>query len=248
MFYSNKLNMTIQTFILLVGIYSLVSGVHGFAGLNSKRIGVFGSRGVDAPSFNMDLPHTSKSITTLYSSREQAEQYLSENYPKFYWLLQQNESALQNIRDTKTGFAIFAPSDSVIDALGSEQIGMLESALANPELSQVVTRMAAYHMVSIPATTEVMQQYSVVTTRVGELPIEVAQDGTMYVNGVQIIQSYQFEDQIVQNYQDTDGNLLGSENVGGKTCIIHEVGGFVCPNELWQVIFEHYQSTGMGAM
>ena len=185
--------------------------------------------------------------TALYSSREQAEQYLSDNFPKFYWLLQQNESALQNIRDTKTGFAIFAPSDNAIDALGSEQIGMLESALANPELSQVVTRMAAYHMVSIPATTEVMQQYGVVTTRVGELPIEVTQDGTMYVNGVQIIQSYQFEDQIVQNYQDTDGNLLGSENVGGKTCIIHEVGGFVCPDELWQVIFEHYQSTGMGA-
>ena len=236
--------MTIQTFILLIGIYSSVSVVHGFAGLNSRRAVI--SREINAPSFNIDLPHTSKSITTLYSSREQAEQYLSENYPKFYWLLQQNESALQNIRDTKTGFAIFAPSDSVIDALGSEQIGMLESALANPELSQVVTRMAAYHMVSIPATTEVMQQYGVVTTRVGELPVEVGQDGTMYVNGVQIIQSYQFEDQIVQNYQDTDGNLLGSENVGGKTCIIHEVR--VCPDELWQVIFEHYQSTGMGAM
>jgi len=237
--------MTIQTFILLIGIYSLVLGVHGFAELNSRRLGVF-SRGVDTP-VNIDLPHTSKSITTLYSSREQAEQYLSENYPKFYWLLQQNESALQNIRDTKTGFAIFAPTDGAIDALGSEQIGMLESALANPELSQVVTRMAAYHIVSIPATTEVMQQYGVVTTRVG-VPIEVSQDGTMYVNGVQIIQSYQFEDQIVQNYQDTDGNLLGSENVGGKTCIIHEVGGFICPDELWQVIFEHYQSAGMGAM
>jgi len=152
----------------------------------------------------------------LYSSREQAEQYLSENYPKFYWLLQNNESALQNIRDTRTGFTVFAPSDAAIDALGSEQIGMLESALANPELGQVVTRMAAYHMVSIPCTTDIMQQFGVVTTRVGELPIEVEQDGTMYVNGVQIIQSYQFEDQIVQNYQDTDGNLLGSENVGGK--------------------------------
>lgn len=187
----------------------------------------------------------------LRSSREEAINFLSENYPKFYYLLQQNPDALREMQDTITGFAVFAPSDDTIDTYYGEQIQMLDAACNVPELNQVVTRMAAYHMVNSPTTSDIMSAYNVVNSRVGELPVEVdAQDGTMYVNQVPIIQSYKFEDKMVQNYQDSNGNLLGSEDVGGgKTCIIHEVGGFVCPDELWQLIYEHFQSpTGVGIM
>eukprot|EP00571_Detonula_confervacea_P009580 CAMPEP_0172316984 /NCGR_PEP_ID=MMETSP1058-20130122/30183_1 /TAXON_ID=83371 /ORGANISM="Detonula confervacea, Strain CCMP 353" /LENGTH=185 /DNA_ID=CAMNT_0013031427 /DNA_START=239 /DNA_END=796 /DNA_ORIENTATION=+ len=185
----------------------------------------------------------------MSSSREQAEQYLSESYPKFYSLLQKNPAALQRMRDSKAGFAVFAPSDAAIDSVGSEQLQLLEAAFNDPDLNQVLSRMAAYHMVSAPMTAEIMGAYNVVTTRVGELPVEVAPDGTMYVNGVQIIRSYQFQDQIIQNYQDKDGNLLGSEGVeGGKICIIHEVGGFISPDDLWHAMYSHFETSGLGAM
>ena len=191
------------------------------------------------------------STTSLSSSREQAERCLYESYPKFYSLLQQNQAALQRMRDSKTGFAVFAPSDAVIDSMEPSQLQLLESAFNDPELQQVLSRMAAYHMVSAPMTAEIMGTYNVVSTRVGELPVEMGQDGMLYVNGVQIIQSYQFEDQIVQNYQDSEGNLLGSEAMegSGKICIIHEVAGFVCPDELWHAMYSHYQSSsGVGTM
>lgn len=153
------------------------------------------------------------------------------------------------MRESTTGFAVLAPSDAALESLGQEQLQLLETACNDPDMQQVVSRMAAYHMISAPMTAEIMTAYNVVTTRVGELPVEVAQDGTMYVNGVRIIQSYQFEDKIVQNYQDKEGNLLGSQAVeGGKTCIIHEVEGLVCPDELWHAMYAHYQSSGLGAM
>lgn len=152
------------------------------------------------------------------------------------------------MRESKSGFAVFAPSDSAMDMMGSERLQLLEAACNDPALQQVVSRMAAYHMVSAPATAEIMGTYNVVTTRVGELPVGVAEDGTLYVNGVQIIQSYQFEDNMVQNYQDTDGNFLGSEGVeGGKICIIHEVTELVCPDELWHAMYSHFEeSSGIG--
>lgn len=130
-----------------------------------------------------------------------------------------------------------------MDSLGDENLRLLEAACNDPDLQQVVSRMAAYHVVSAPMTASIMGTYNVVSTSVGELPVEVAADGTMYVNGVQIIQSFQFEDQIIQNYQDRDGNVLGSEVVeGGKRCIIHEVAGLVCPDDLWQALYSYYQS------
>ena len=126
---------------------------------------------------------------------------------------------------------------------------MLEAACNDPGAQQIVSRMAAYHIVNAPTTAEIMATYNVVTTRVGELPVEAAQDGTLYVNGRQIVQSYQFEDNMIQNYEDKDGNLLGSQTVeGGKCSIIHEVDGLVCPDELWHAMYSHFESAGLGAM
>ncbi|KAL7531128.1 hypothetical protein ACHAXR_003860 [Thalassiosira sp. AJA248-18] len=183
--------------------------------------------------------------TAISNSRDQAEQCISESYPKFYWLLQQNPTALQRLHESKAGFAVFAPSDAAIDALGPERIQLLEAACNDPGLQQIASRMVSYHMVSAPMTAEIMATYNVVSTRVGELPVEVASDGALYVNGVRIIQSYQFEDRIVENYQDKDGNLLGSQSMeGGKRYIIHEVEGLVCPDELWHAMYAQFESAG----
>ena len=235
---------TIRGFVVCLASYIIIMalGAHGFVATSNPttRVGVCNTSS-----------RTRRHTSLLRSSRQQAMNFLSSNYPKFYYLLQQNPDALREMQDTITGFAVFAPSDDTIDAYYGEQVQMLDAACNVPELHQVVTRMAAYHMVNSPTTTDIMGKFNVVNSRVGELPVEVdAQDGTMYVNQVPIIQSYKFEDKIVQNYQDSNGNLLGSEDVGGgKTCIIHEVGGFVCPDELWQLIYEHFQSpTGAGIM
>lgn len=192
-------------------------------------------------------PCSPRTDTAISGSRQQAEQYLSEAFPRFCWLLQQNPAALQRMRESKSGFAVLAPSDDAILAMGVDRLQMLEASVNDPGLQQIVSRMAAYHIVSVPMTTEIMGSYSVVPTRVGELPVEAAPDGTLWVNGRQIIQSYQFEDNIVESYQDKDGNVLGSQPAeGGKTCIIHEVDGLVCPDELWQAMFSHLETSGMG--
>ncbi len=155
--------------------------------------------------------------------------------------------ALQQMRESELGFAVFALSDAAFyDALMPGQLELLEAACNEPKLQQVVSTMAGYHMVSVPIMGEVMASFHVVTTRVGELPVVVAPDGSgaLFVNGVRILQSYVFEDVLVQNYQDKDGNMLGSQaGVGGQRFVVHEVENLVCPNELWQSIHSHFQST-----
>ena len=98
------------------------------------------------------------------------------------------------MRESKRGYAVLAPSDASIDnLLGSEGLRMLEAASCGdpPELIGLVSKMAAYHVVPAPATSEVMCVFGVVATRAGELPVEACGDGggndvgtaTMYVNG-----------------------------------------------------------------
>lgn len=192
------------------------------------------------------VPRSSAAL--LYSnSREQVENFLSESYPKFCSLLQQNPMALQQMRESEVGFAVFALSDAAFyNALMPEQLQLLEAACNEPQCQEVVSTMAAYHMVSVPITGDIMASFQVVTTRVGELPVEVASDGSgaLYVNGVRILQSYVFEDVLIQNYQDKDGNMIGSQaGAGGKRYIVHEVESLICPNELWQSLHSHFQSS-----
>jgi hypothetical protein len=192
--------------------------------------------------------NSSNTSSSLFSnSREQVEQFLSESYPKFCSLLYQDPMALQQMRESNVGFTVFAMSDAAFyNALMPEQLQLLEAACNEPQFLEVVSTMAAYHMASVPIAGDIMASFQVVTTRVGELPVEVASDGSgaLYVNGVRILQSYVFEDVIIQNYQDKDGNMIGSQTgEGGKRYIVHEVENLICPNELWQSLHSHFQST-----
>ena len=194
--------------------------------------------------------------TALPDCRDQAEGYLAEHHPRFCDLLRSNPAALDRMRDSASGYAVFAPSERAFDSLGHGRLGLLAAAMAgrDPELRSASDAMAEYHMVSAPATAGIMAAYGVVTTSLGEMPVEVAPDGTMYVNGVRVVRSYQFEDRSVVDYRDGGGNPLGIEEVvpgGGadKRCVVHEVEGLLCPDELWQVMQAHYmQSAGSGAM
>ncbi|KAL9190395.1 hypothetical protein ACHAXT_007606 [Thalassiosira profunda] len=223
-------------------------GALGFAPAHQSAVapGSLASERRGAPS----SPSPRLRCTSLCNSRDQAEQYLVESYPQFYYLLQQNPAALQRMHESTTGFAVFAPSDAAMEAIGAERWQLLEAACTgtDPGLQQFASRMASYHHLSAPTTQEILATYNVVNTQVGELPVEVGGDGTLYVNGVRIVQSYQFEDREVQNYQDAEGNHLGSEVAGGKRCIIHEVEGMLCPEELWEAMYAQYQSIGMEAM
>jgi len=151
------------------------------------------------------------------------------------------------MRESQTGFAVLAPSDDAILTMGPK-LQMLEAACNDPGLRQIASIIAAYHVVSVPMTTELMGSFNVVPTMVGELPVEVAPDGTLWVNGRRILQSYQFEDKMIESYQDRHGNMVGSQlSEGGKRCIIHEVDGFVCPDELWHDLFSHFETPEVGA-
>jgi hypothetical protein len=181
--------------------------------------------------------------TQLHSnSANQAEQYISDQYPRFYYLMQQNPTCLERIRSSSRGFAIFAPSEEAMDALG-DSLNLLEFSCSDVDMLPILQAMASYHVVSVPATVDIMKQFGVVSTREGELPVE-EHNGSIYVNGVRVVQCFRFEDNVVTNYQDTEGNLLGSETVQGEgsVCLVYEMEGMVCPDELWTALYECYRS------
>lgn len=205
--------------------------------------------------------------TALYGSRDEAEGYLAERHPRFCDLLRSNPAALERMRASPSGYAVFAPSERAFDSLGPDRLALLGAAMGgggcdDPGMRAMASAMAEYHMVSAPATAEIMAAFGVVTTSLGEMPVEVSPDGTMYVNGVRVARSLQFEDRSVLDYRDADGNSLGIEEViptgvggtgggGNRRCVVHEVEGLLCPDELWQVMHAHYvQSAGSagGAM
>lgn len=186
--------------------------------------------------------HTPK-VTSLYSnSAIQAEQHIANQYPKFYYLLQQNPTCLDRIRSTSRGFAIFAPSEESMDALG-DSLNLLEYGCGDADMLPIVQAMASYHLVSVPVTVEKMMQFNVICTPEGELPVQ-EYDGSIYVNGSRVVQCYRFEDSVVTNYQDKDGNILGSETSEEEesVCLIYEMEGMVCPEELWGALYQCYQS------
>ena len=227
-------------------------------------------RAIDSSSWsnNKRRSFTSSSTAASYAAlssaaRDQAEVYLTETYPKFCTLLRQNPMALERMRSSTSGYAVFAPNDAAFDALGPERLHLLDMALSEMDgneynsnnndddgLVDVLSTMAEYHMCSAPATVDIMKTYGVVTTSMGELPVTVTEDGTtMYVNGVRVIRSFQFEERLVRDYRDVNGNCLGTEEViesseAGfemRRCIIHETEGLVCPDELWNIMYARAQ-------
>ncbi|KAL3762630.1 hypothetical protein ACHAW5_001223 [Stephanodiscus triporus] len=205
-------------------------------------------------------------------SRDRAESYLSESYPRFCALLSACPAALDRMRESTSGYAVFAPSESAFDGLGDERLGLLDAAIercvgggggggggggtttttTNAMTAALLSTVVEYHMVSAPMTSEIMTAYGVVTTSVGEMPVEVAADGTMYVNGVRVVRSYQFEERSIVEYRDGRGNSLGTVEEGaggrgggaaaggggGRVCVVHEVDGLLCPDELWRVMYD----------
>ncbi|KAL3811969.1 hypothetical protein ACHAXA_011296 [Cyclostephanos tholiformis] len=196
---------------------------------------------------------------TTDSSRERAERHLLTTYPKFCKLLYSNPTALERMRSSSSsGYAVFAPNDGAFDALGRDRLNMLDMALSYTavddddvdvgisDMRDVVMAMAEYHMVSAPVTSDVMMKFGVVTTSMGEMNVDVDDDGTMYVNGVRVVRSYQYEDRSFIDYIDSMGNSLGTEEVSerdgkeGRCIVVHEVDGLVCPEVLWDVIYDIY--------
>ena len=191
---------------------------------------------------------------------------------------------------SSSGYAVFAPNDTAFDALGDDRLYMLDLALSGngngaadddggnydgdrgndsamvKDMRDVVMAMAEFHMVSAPVTCDVMREYGVVTTSMGEMMVDVDVDGTMYVNGVRILRSYQYEERSYVDYVDSYGNSIGIEEVasisssrngndgGGSTrgderCIVvHEVDGLVCPDALWDVMYDIYQRYSSSSM
>ncbi|KAK1733445.1 hypothetical protein QTG54_015860, partial [Skeletonema marinoi] len=224
---TSRRSSSIVLFLASIAISSFfATAVSAFAPIKSS------SRSLHQRSFHHHNKSPSSSTTSLSSSRDKAEQYLSTTYPQFYYLLQQNPTALNLMRNSKSGFTLFAPSN---DSIAAYPCNLLSAACNNDDMQPVIAKMASYHIVNAPMSVELLGRYGVASTPGGELTTTVVQhddDGggvIMFENGVSVIESYEFQDELVQNVQDVNGNLVESSSVGGgKTCIVHEVDGFVC--------------------
>jgi hypothetical protein len=225
--------------LLFVGLFVITNGSMMCSAFAPMHMATFSklSSVTNRPS------HLNQRTTQLHSnSAKQAEQHISDRYPKFYYLIQQNPTCLERIRSSSRGFAIFAPSEEAMDALG-DALNLLEYSCSDVDMLPILQAMASYHVVSVPATVEIMKQFGVVSTPEGELPVE-EYDGSLYVNGARVVQCFRFEDNVMTNYQDKEGNLLGSERSQGDgiVCLVYEMEGMVCPDELWTALYECYQS------
>lgn len=233
------------TLLMIISLCTMtILSVRGFATPPATTTNGLSNNGILSLLSQHHHRHHRQSSSSLHGSRNEAETYLSQSYPKFYSFLQLNPSALQRMREAKSGYAVFAVSDDNINTYYTEQFGLLESACVDEELQQIVQRMASYHLVNMALTAENMSTFQVATTAVGELPVETDPNdgGSLYINGIKILHSYQFEDALELNHQDGEGNVLGSQVGMGNTCIIHEVDGFVCPNDMWEVLYSHYNN------
>lgn len=262
LFWVARIRETMTRFIDIVISLMLIASAGAFTVSKSRQLAI------DYSSWsNRRRSSTAANAALSSAARDQAEVYLTETYPKLCTLLRQNPMALERMRSSTSGYAVFAPNDLAFDALGPERLHLLDMALGeigdneynnnnydsggDGSLVDVLSTMAEYHMCSVPATADIMKTYGVVTTSMGELPVTVTEDGTtMYVNGARVIRSYQFEERLVRDYRDVDGNCLGTEEViesseAGfelRRCIIHETEGLVCPDELWNIMYARASS------
>jgi hypothetical protein len=125
--------------------------------------------------------------------------------------------------------------------MGEDRLGMLQYFLEDFELLGIAQKMALAHCVSVPMENEIMLKYGVVTTPAGEVPVSLYNDST-YINNARVLQSFRFQDRMVNEYTDSKGNVLGSEEGGGKVCLVYEVDGMVCSEEMWEKLFECWQA------
>lgn len=149
-------------------------------------------------------------------------EFLQNNFPYFYGILDMNEDVWKAIGGTEdgaeVGFTVFAPSAQALENLGAEKTDQL----MDERNSETTIKIAGYHVLAEPVTEEALFNSGGVITVSGEVPIERSisggifgiggkEDGGVTLNGAKVLRTAQV------------GNGL-----------VHEVDNLVSPSILWR--------------
>lgn len=149
-------------------------------------------------------------------------EFLQNNFPIFYSLLDMNEEVWKAISDTgdgaEVGFTVFAPSAEALQALGEEK----QNQLMDERNSETTQRIVGYHVIGEPVTEEALFNAGGVLTVSGEVPIERTVSGGVFGIGGK-------EDGGVSL---NNAKILRTAQVGSG--LVHEVDGIVAPNIMWR--------------
>jgi len=150
-------------------------------------------------------------------------QFLQDNYPTFYKILDMNEEIWKAIGDTSDdadgpGFTVFVPSDIALQELGDTKVKQLLD-IRNLEATQ---KIVGYHVISETVDAESLFQAGGIRTVSGEVPIERSISGGFFGVGGK-------EDGGVTLNQ---AKVLRTKKVG--TGLVHEVDALVSPQIVWR--------------
>eukprot|EP00531_Pseudo-nitzschia_arenysensis_P008171 CAMPEP_0116135936 /NCGR_PEP_ID=MMETSP0329-20121206/11456_1 /TAXON_ID=697910 /ORGANISM="Pseudo-nitzschia arenysensis, Strain B593" /LENGTH=233 /DNA_ID=CAMNT_0003630769 /DNA_START=76 /DNA_END=777 /DNA_ORIENTATION=+ len=148
--------------------------------------------------------------------------FLQQYYPGFYSILDMNEEVWKAIGETKdgneVGFTVFAPTAEALQGLGAEK----EAQLFDERNFETTQKIAAYHVIGEPVTSEALFNAGGVVTVGGEVPIERSISGGLFGIGGQ-------EDGGVTL---NGAKVLRTATVGNG--LVHEVDTLVSPSIVWR--------------
>lgn len=148
--------------------------------------------------------------------------FLKQDYPDFYAVLDKNEEIWKAIAETEEGnepgYTVFIPSAEAMQKLGSEK----QQQMMDDRNLETTQKIAAYHVIGEPVTAEALYAAGGVLTVGGEVPIERSVTGGFFGFGGT-------EDGGVTLNK---ANILRSGYVGNG--LVHEVDALVSPNILWR--------------
>lgn len=190
-------------------------------GLTCRIILVYLAASCGVLSFH--LPQQNKQHTTRCGgASDDAQEFLSQNYPSAFKLLSKNNDAIKAINKSESGFTIFAANERAFETLGDKK----QSQLIDVRNEEVTEKIAAYHVIAEPVTDKMLFNSGGVITLGGQVPCERSTSGGMFgiggkedggvtINGSKVVKTTEF-----------------SENE--KVCIVHEVDGLISPKILWR--------------
>lgn len=163
-------------------------------------------------------------LAPLPGAASDAEEYLSANHPSFSSLLSKNGDVAKKVLKSESGFTIFAPNESAFADLGEKRRSQLDD-VRNDEVTE---KIASYHVIAEPVTSDQLFNSGGVVTEGGEVPAERSvsggffgvggkEDGGVTLNGAKVVKTVEFDD--------VDDDMKG---------IVHEVDGFISPSILWR--------------
>lgn len=157
----------------------------------------------------------------MMANMGELERFIYAYYPSFHFLLTTSEDeALKVLRDSSNYCTIFAPLEEVFQKMGEKKVAQL----GDPRNMETAMKIAAYHVVNEAVSAEELFDSGGVITLGGTVPIDRKvrggflgiggqEDGSVTINGA---------------------NVMGSYQVGNG--IIHEVDELISPQMLFRYL------------